>query len=67
MAIWNKATQQRVAATSSVLGSIKSIRMMGFTKYVNKDVQELRDAEIQKSKTFRHFTVFLNVLGQYQF
>jgi ATP-binding cassette subfamily C (CFTR/MRP) protein 1 len=60
---WNNATEARVSATSSVLTSIKSLRLMGFTKYAVSDLKGLRKTEIQESKAFRKFTVFMNVLG----
>jgi len=62
-AAWNQATQERIAATSAVLSSIKSIKIMGFAKYIFSDIQALRDNEIQQSRRFRQFTVVLNFLG----
>ncbi|KAF2437796.1 P-loop containing nucleoside triphosphate hydrolase protein [Karstenula rhodostoma CBS 690.94] len=64
---WNAATQERVSATSIVLGFVKSIKMMGFAKYVIKDIQALREKEIRTFKVFRRYTVFLNALGNLPF
>lgn len=62
---WHAVTQERVAATSIVLGFVKSIKMMGFSKHVQGDIQALRDKEIRTFKVFRRYTVFLNALGEY--
>lgn len=62
---WNESTQKRVSATSVVLDFIKSIKLMGFSKYVIEDIQGLRDKEIRTFKVFRRYTVFLNALGMY--
>ncbi|OAG04180.1 ABC transporter-like protein [Paraphaeosphaeria sporulosa] len=64
---WNAVTQERVSATSTVLGFIKSIKMMGFSKYVIGDIQALRDKEIRTFRVFRRFTVFLNALANLPF
>jgi ATP-binding cassette subfamily C (CFTR/MRP) protein 1 len=61
---WNQATQERITATSLVLSSIKSIKLMGFAKYIVTDIRRLRDNEIQKSRQFRKFTVVLNFIGK---
>jgi ATP-binding cassette subfamily C (CFTR/MRP) protein 1 len=58
-------TQERVSATSIVLSFVKSIKMMGFSKYVIEDIQALRDKEIYTFKVFRRYTVFLNALGMW--
>lgn len=62
-ATWNKATQERIAATSTILQAMKSIKVMGFAEYVSLDIRRLRDSEIYKSKLFRRLTVFINLLG----
>ncbi|KAF1980408.1 P-loop containing nucleoside triphosphate hydrolase protein, partial [Bimuria novae-zelandiae CBS 107.79] len=64
---WNAVTQERVSATSLVLGFIKSIKMMGYSKYANDDIRNLRDKEIRTFKVFRRYTVFLNALGNLPF
>ncbi|KAJ4291830.1 hypothetical protein N0V90_009726 [Kalmusia sp. IMI 367209] len=64
---WNAVTQERVSATSLVLDFIKSIKMMGFSKYAIDDIRELRDKEIRTFKIFRRYTVFLNALANLPF
>ncbi|KAL5397860.1 hypothetical protein PMIN03_012833 [Paraphaeosphaeria minitans] len=64
---WNVVTQERVSATSTILDFIKSIKMMGFSEYVIRDIQALRDKEIRSFKVFRRFTVFLNALANLPF
>jgi len=60
---WNEATQERLSSTTAVLDCIKSIKMMGFSKYVIEDIKTLRDKEIVAFKGFRRYTVFLNFIG----
>ena len=60
-ATWNKAVQQRVAITSSALGSMKSVKLMGLTERLSADIQRLRVAELDVSKKFRMLVVWINV------
>lgn len=62
---WNSVTQERVSATSLVLDFMKSIKVMGFSRYALDDIQALRDKEIHSFKVFRRYTVFLNALGRW--
>ncbi|PSN69168.1 P-loop containing nucleoside triphosphate hydrolase protein [Corynespora cassiicola Philippines] len=66
-ATWNKATQQRIAATAAALNAIKRIKMMGFTKYIASDISALRNQEIIRSKAFRRLNLALNFLANIPF
>jgi ATP-binding cassette subfamily C (CFTR/MRP) protein 1 len=60
---WNSATQSRVAATSSMLGSMKSIKMLGFQSYIASRIQELRKGELLIASKLRWVMVYYNASG----
>jgi hypothetical protein len=60
---WNAKVQKRVSTTSSVLGQIKAVKMMGLSTRVNQLVQSLRVEEIESSKAFRMFFVWITLIG----
>ena len=60
---WNAKVQKRVSTTSSVLGQIKAVKMMGLSTCVNELVQSLRVEEIESSKAFRMFFVWITFIG----
>jgi hypothetical protein len=60
---WNLGVQKRVAVTSSMLSQIKSLKMMGLADYMERCIQGLRVAEVDLSKKFRGYIVWLNVIG----
>ncbi|OBT51212.1 hypothetical protein VE04_08393, partial [Pseudogymnoascus sp. 24MN13] len=60
-ALWNKAVQHRVAVTSTALGSIKGIKLMGLTEHVAHQIQDLRVAELELSKAFRRLIAWMNL------
>ncbi|KFY97582.1 hypothetical protein V500_01998 [Pseudogymnoascus sp. VKM F-4518 (FW-2643)] len=60
-ALWNEAVQHRVAVTSTALGSIKGIKLMGLTKHMAHQIQDLRVAELELSKAFRRLIAWMNL------
>jgi hypothetical protein len=52
-AAWIDASQKRVAATSHVLGSIKSLRLSGLNEYAFNFLEKLRIKELEVSRKFR--------------
>jgi ATP-binding cassette subfamily C (CFTR/MRP) protein 1 len=54
---WLAATQKRLLATESLLGSIKSAKMMGLTTRLKKVIRDLRNDEIKASFDFRNLIV----------
>ncbi|PNY23537.1 ABC transporter [Tolypocladium capitatum] len=60
---WNDAIQHRVTTTSSVIGSIKEVKMLGLVDSWQSCIQSLRVEELNRSKTFRKFIAYMNVLG----
>lgn len=64
---WNEATQSRIAATTSTLEGIKSLKIMGMEDAVQSQILHLRSEEIQISKPFRWILVAYNASGMYRF
>lgn len=60
---WNNATQTRVAAISSMLGSMKTVKMLGFQHHLTDRIQELRREELYAASKLRWMTVGYNASG----
>ncbi|TVY29246.1 ABC transporter [Lachnellula hyalina] len=50
---WLKGIQRRVGMTSSMLGSMKSVKMMGISDNLSESLQKHRIFELELSKKFR--------------
>ncbi|KAL7928726.1 putative ABC multidrug transporter [Trichoderma chlorosporum] len=50
---WNEAIQTRVSVTSSMLGQIKGIKMLGLSDYMTQTIQNFRIFELSMSQKFR--------------
>jgi ATP-binding cassette subfamily C (CFTR/MRP) protein 1 len=61
---WNDATQHRISTTSSVLGSMKSVKMLGISDAIINRVEELRHQELEMAKTVRWMMVAYNASGK---
>ncbi|KAK1755647.1 ABC transporter FUM19 [Echria macrotheca] len=57
---WNEATQRRVAAITSMLASIKGIKMLGFQHHLARRAQVLREEELQAASRVRWMNVYYN-------
>ncbi len=51
--VWISAVQKRVSMTSSMLGSMKSVKMMGLSSMLFDTLQSQRVRELNLSKKFR--------------
>ena len=60
---WNTATQNRIAATSSVISSMKSVKMLGLQERLNRRIQELRSEELWIASRLRWIVVWNNASG----
>ncbi|KAI3328394.1 putative ABC transporter [Ustulina deusta] len=64
---WNVATQDRIAATSGMLASIKVIKMLGFQYDITRRIQTLRNTELYKASELRlvmlYYAITANALG----
>jgi ATP-binding cassette subfamily C (CFTR/MRP) protein 1 len=61
---WNNATQSRVAATSTMLSSIKTIKMLGLQQHLTDHILELRRQELSVAAKLRWMMVYYNASGQ---
>ncbi|KAL3480238.1 P-loop containing nucleoside triphosphate hydrolase protein [Aspergillus californicus] len=57
-AMWLEAIERRISATSSMLGSIKGIKMLGLQSSLMKCVHSLRIDELAISRKFRKLLVW---------
>lgn len=57
---WNVATQDRLAATSSLLSSIKVVKMLGVQNSLTHRIQELREEELHVASKLRWIMVYYN-------
>lgn len=60
---WNTATHQRVAATSSVLSSMKVIKMLGLQNSMASFIRRLREEELNTASRVRWIMVYYNASG----
>ncbi|KAK6542686.1 hypothetical protein TWF694_006630 [Orbilia ellipsospora] len=61
--IWMGAIQKRTGITSSVMGSLKGIKMLGLSKKLTKLVHQLRIDEVKTSSHFRILAVYMSTLA----
>ncbi|RAK91834.1 ATP-binding cassette transporter [Aspergillus costaricaensis CBS 115574] len=57
---WNTATQERISTTTSVLGGIKSLKMMGMVDATQCRIWQLREKELRLSEHLRWILVAYN-------
>ncbi|POR31166.1 ABC transporter C family member 12 [Tolypocladium paradoxum] len=60
---YQNATQDRINFTSEVLGSMKAVKMLGYTENFTKLIEKKRDNDINSGKQFRVLTVWANVIS----
>lgn len=58
-----QATQKRIAITSSMLGSVKALKMMGLSDTVESTIQEQRIEEIKAANNLRWMILGFNIAG----
>jgi hypothetical protein len=56
--VWIQAIQKRVDATATMLGTMKSVKMLGLEPLLFKIITRLRADEINSSKGFRMSAVY---------
>lgn len=54
---WIEKVQERLKITSSTLGDMKAVKMLGMSNVMFNIIQGLRQMEIATSKRFRKFLV----------
>jgi ATP-binding cassette subfamily C (CFTR/MRP) protein 1 len=61
--VWNGALQTRIGSTASVLGSIKSVKMMGLAGPLSQSIQDQRIKEMKSANGYRWMVLFTNMIG----
>lgn len=59
--IWNGAIQRRIGMTSTMLGSMKNVKMMGLSGFMAHNIQEQRIHELKKAAGYRWTVLGSNV------
>jgi len=60
---WNNATQNRIAATTSMLSGMKVIKMLGLQHNLTHRIRELRNKELWAALKLRWVMVYYNASG----
>ncbi|KAK6000323.1 hypothetical protein QM012_003955 [Aureobasidium pullulans] len=60
---WSAATQKRVNTTSTILGSLQSVKMSGLVKSASSLLDSLRVNELQMFACFARFIIGLNAIA----
>jgi hypothetical protein len=60
---WNSATQDRIAATSSILKAMKVVKMLGFQDHLSFRIRKLREFELLTAAKLRWVMVYYNASG----
>lgn len=62
--VYQKATQDRINFTSEVLGSIKAVKMLGYTERFTDLLEDKRDQDLNVGKHYREMIVWANTVGK---
>ncbi|KAI0156771.1 putative ABC transporter [Xylariaceae sp. FL1272] len=57
---WNNSTQDRLAATSSLLSAMKNVKMLGLQSSIADRIRTLRQKELEIASKLRWVTVYAN-------
>jgi ATP-binding cassette subfamily C (CFTR/MRP) protein 1 len=57
-ALWLEGIERRIAATNTMLNSMKGVKMGGLTEVLREDLQQLRVEELNISKKFRKLLIW---------
>jgi ATP-binding cassette subfamily C (CFTR/MRP) protein 1 len=61
---WNLATQERIAAISIMLASMKSVKALGLSDAIAAQIQGLREYELARADELRWIMVIYNSSGE---
>ena len=61
--VYQEATQDRINFTSAVLGSMKSVKMLGFTERFTSLIEQKRKRDIDMGNKFRELNWCSNSIG----
>lgn len=60
---WMAAIQHRVGITSDIIGSMKGVKVAGLSEKAEKQIEDLRSYELEKSVAFRRINIATLLLG----
>jgi ATP-binding cassette, subfamily C (CFTR/MRP), member 1 len=61
---WMQAIQKRVGITADVIAAMKGVKVAGLSVKVDKQIQGLRNFELERSIQFRKLQVSTQILGK---
>ncbi len=61
---WMAAIQKRVGITSDIIGAMKGVKVAGLSEKVDKQIQGLRNYELDRSIQFRKMQIATQLLGK---
>ncbi|RDW80341.1 putative multidrug resistance protein [Coleophoma crateriformis] len=61
--IWSGAVQTRISSTASMLGSMKSVKMMGLAGWVYQSIENQRIKEMKDANGYKYQVIFTNTVG----
>lgn len=62
---WIERVQKRLATTSSMLGDIKALQMLGLSDVLSSIVTKLREIEVRTSLRYRKLVLWQVVICEY--
>lgn len=64
---WIEKIQERLRTTTTVLGEMKAVKMLGLTQVMSNTIGSLRADEIETSKSFRKLLVATLFLCEFHY
>lgn len=64
--LWLEAIERRISATTSMISSMKGIKMCGLKQTLLRNLQNLRVEELNISKAFRRLLIWNMAFGEFQ-
>ncbi len=61
---WMAAIQKRVGITSDIVGAMKGVKVAGLSEKVDKQIEDLRSYELDRSVQFRRMQISTQLLGK---
>lgn len=60
---WTNATQKRVSVTTSIVGSMKEVKMLGTVSHWYEKIQDLLHTEVRLSSISRNLVAIMNIVA----
>lgn len=66
-ALWNEKVEIRVAKTTTTLAQLKAMKMVGLENIASREIEDLRNIEIEYSIKARVLACMVNMTGMFLF